>query len=555
MKKLKNLIQTYLSIGILFIGGIYVLNAQQIDTDSGMSAHDEKNKPVVPDNKSSQTEGGKTTARKAPSSSRRQLETLWSHFRGPANGRAFLVDAPTPLLRLAWVLNLSDPNGDRETDDTFFGNKNQTDAIGIAVRADEAYLYLFNVNFYKFANHIFKIRQRDGQLVATADVGRGEPVSNRNSFQLIDAPWGEQMVFKGAFYKSTKIFKIADLTGVQESDVHIKFQGHAQEGQRWGMGRLFLDGRGPHTKGEAPSYYWGSMLKLWHPQVEDPKMQPTVFKEFPRRSIPAQAWEKGKMVLFTRTNFSTPATAVPIFHEHRYAAVDEAGDVLKDVVIEGLYKDTEKLSRHEAGADNNVVQAIALSPDGRYIYAHERPTALTQHIVRRNLEDFSIEGAITSLPSYVNGMWFNGKRRDGMAIGFAIDNQHFYLHTQDEVTAYDLALSRVIWTNKCRTRTLNAAVPYWSSYVSDDIYPKLPNRGTENTIAATNGFIYYTTDLTFEARRASDGELVWMHLFTDLPTNALPGDVILSPGYVFVLTHTNQARLYAFEPATAQRNF
>lgn len=151
------------------------------------------------------------------------------------------------------------------------------------------------------------------------------------------------------------------------------------------------------------------------------------------------------MVLFTRTDFSTPATAIPIFHEHRYAVVDEAGNVLKDVVIEGLYKDTGKLSRREAGSDNNVVQAIALSPDGRYIYAHERPTTLSQHIVRRNLEDFSIEGAITSLNSYTNGMWFNGKRRNGMAIGFAIDDYHLYLHTQDEVIAYDLTLSKIIW--------------------------------------------------------------------------------------------------------------
>ena len=265
------------------------------------------------------------------------------------------------------------------------------------------------------------------------------------------------------------------------------------------------------------------------------------------------------MVLFTRTDFSTPATAIPIFHEHRYAVVDEAGNVLKDVLIEGLYKDTGKLSRREAGSDNNVVQAIALSPDGRYIYAHERPTALSQHIVRRNLEDFSIEGAITSLNSYTNGMWFNGKRRNGMAIGFAIDDYHLYLHTQDEVIAYDLTLSKIIWKKKVRSRILNAAVPYWASYVPD--YSTLPNRGTENTIAATDGVIYYTTDITLEARRVADGELVWLHLFTNLPAKALPqdmvltdgrapGDVILTPGYVFVLTHTNQSRLYAFERRT-----
>ncbi|MCZ6678482.1 MAG: hypothetical protein O7E52_14685 [Candidatus Poribacteria bacterium] len=133
-----------------------------------------------------------------------------------------------------------------------------------------------------------------------------------------------------------------------------------------------------------------------------------------------------------------------------------------------------------------------------------------------------------------------------MAISFAIDDQHFYLHTRNEVIAYDLTLSEIIWKKKVRPRTLNAAVPYWSSYIPD--YSKLPNRGTENTIAAIDGFIYYTTDMTVEARRAADGELVWMHLFTDLPANALPGDVILTPGYVFVLTHTNQSRLYAFEP-------
>ncbi|MCZ6678483.1 MAG: hypothetical protein O7E52_14690 [Candidatus Poribacteria bacterium] len=323
-----------------------------------------------------------------PASPQRRLDTLWSHFRGPANGRAFLADAPQPLLKLAWVLDLSDPNGDGKTGDSFFGKKNQTDAIGIAVRADEEYLYLFNVNFYQHAKHIFKMQQRDGWLVATGNAGSSEPVSNRNSFQLLDAPWEERIVFKGTFYKGTKIFKLADLTGIPDHKLKIKFQGHAQEGQRWGMGRLFLDGLGPATGGDAPSYYWGSTLRLWDVEAADPRMHPSVFETFPRRSIPVQAWESGRMILFTRTDFHAPATAVPIFRQHRYAAVNASGNVLKDVVIEGLYKDTEKLSRHEAGNDNNVVQAIALSPDGRHIYAHERPTALTQHVVRRNLEDF-----------------------------------------------------------------------------------------------------------------------------------------------------------------------
>ena len=477
---------------------------------------------------------------------KRRLDTLWSQFRGPANGRAFLADAPHPPLKLAWVLNLSDPNGDGKTDDSFFGKNNQTDTIGIAVRADEGYLYLFDVNFYTLANHIFKIHQSDGQLVVTADAGRAEPISNRNSFQLIEAPWGERIAFKGTFYAGIKIFRLDELKGIPDNAVPIRLQGHAMEGQRWGMGSLFLDGLGPLTKGDAPSYYWGSTLRRWEPPVAEiiPLPHPPVFTEYPERSIPAQAWESGKMVMFTRTDFFSPATAVPIFNEHRYTMVDGAGHVLKDVVIEGLYKD-DRPSRYDGGADNNVVQAMALSPDGHYLYAHERPTALSQRIVRRNLDDFSIESSITSLPFYRNGLWFNGKRKDGMAIGFAIDDQHFYLHTQNEVIAYDLTLSKVVWKQKVPPRTLNAAVPYWSSYLPDN-YSKLPNRGTENTIAATDGFIYYTTNTTVEARRTSDGERVWQHVFTDLPTNALPGDVILTPGYVFVLTHTNQGRLYAF---------
>ncbi|MBI1926055.1 hypothetical protein HYR99_17610 [Candidatus Poribacteria bacterium] len=439
---------------------------------------------------------------------KRRLDTLWSQFRGPANGRAFLEDAPHPPLKLAWVLNLSDPNGDGKTDDSFFGKNNQTDTIGIAVRADEGYLYLFDVNFYTLANHIFKIHQSDGQLVVTADAGRAEPISNRNSFQLIEAPWGERIAFKGTFYAGIKIFRLDDLKGIPDN-------------RRW----------------EPPV---AEMIPLPHPHV---------FTEYPERSIPAQAWENGKMVMFTRTDFSSPETAVPIFNEHQYTVVDGAGHVLKDVVIDGLYKD-DRPSPYDGGADNNVVQAIALSPDSHYLYAHERPTALSQRIVLRNLDDFSIEGSITSLPFYSNGLWFNGKRKDGMAIGFAIDDQHFYLHTQNEVIAYDLTLSKVVWKQKVPPRTLNASVPYWSSYISND-YSKLPNRGTENTIAATDGFIYYTTDTTLEARRTSDGERVWQHVFTDLPTNTLPGDVILTPGYVFVLTHTNQGRLYAFSSSRA----
>ena len=475
----------------------------------------------------------------------RPLETLWSQFRGPANGRAFLPDAPKPPLRLVWTLDLTDPNRDGNTDDTCFGKDNQTDALGIAVRADEEYLYLFNVNNYKLANHVFKVRQRDGVLVARAEEERRcEPVSNRNCFQLIDAPWGTRVVFKGTFYRGVKMFKAADLTPIPEDTVHIKFRGHAQEGQRWGMGAYFLDGHGPATKGDAPVYYWGSTLRMRRADVTEPQEQRVVFNEHPKRSFPALAWQDGKMVMFTRVDFSTPSTAVPYFHEHRYAVVDINGNVLKDVTVEGLYKDLQSASRFNSGSDNNVVQAIAIVPDENAIYAHERPTALTQHIVRRSLEDFAVEGIIASLNTYSNGLWFNGKRRDGMALGFAVDDRHFYLHTRGELIAYDHMLTQVIWREAVRPRTLNAAVPYWSSYVPD--YTKLPNRGTENTVAATDGYVYYTTDQTLEARRAEDGELVWLHVFTDLPRDGLPGDVLLAPEYVFVLTHTNQSKLYAF---------
>ena len=199
---------------------------------------------------------------------KRRIETLWSHFQGLANGRAFLTDAPQPSLKLAWVLDLSDQNGDGNTGDAFFGDKNQTGAIGIAVRADEHYLYLFNVNFYQIANHIFKVRQRDGQLVATANAGRSESISNRHSFQLIDAPWNERIAFKGTFYEGTKMFRMTDLTGIPDSEVHIKFQGYAQEGQRWGMGKLFLDGRGSLTKGEAPLILLGQHAQTMEARVD-----------------------------------------------------------------------------------------------------------------------------------------------------------------------------------------------------------------------------------------------------------------------------------------------
>ncbi|MDH3592062.1 MAG: hypothetical protein OER88_09295 [Planctomycetota bacterium] len=478
----------------------------------------------------------------------------WPRARGPAHGRAHVATAPKPPLKLAWKVRLWDriaaesilfePGTDKAIGSPL--------ALGIAWRADDRYLYAFETGFYDAGRKVALFDRKTGAFVTRASSKGAQPCANKRAFSLHeDCGFGPFLWF-GGFYAGTPLMAVEKSKFVVRDNeaLGISVAGHACEGTRWLMGRLYLDGGGARLV-DGPQYFWGHDLAEWRPG-QKPR---AILKDV---SVPCAAWDARGMVLYTRGDLSE-ATPQGRFGRHEYVEVSRDGTIGARRAVKNVFR--EPLGGRMLNRGRNAVHAIALAADGEHVFCHERVGA-GQRIVRRRRKDFGIDGGVRpqQLPRVTeNG--FAGQINPELGIGMAADELRVYLHRSDRVEAYSQDFQRRLFSRKTAKRTLNAHTPFAMTRYLPRNLTVYGCRGTENTIATDGVHLYLTTDTTFEVRSCKTGQLVWSHTFEKLPVYevkaggrwqaaaALPGDVIVMPDAVYVATHEDQSMLFCFKPA------
>ena len=507
-------------------------------------------------------------------------DNLWSQYRGPSHGRAETIGGPQPPLKLEWTIDLWDANNTGTPDDCIlFGPTRPWElspaGLGITWRADEDFLYAFEVGFYSSGKHFAVFDRRSGELLSKHDTGNSQPLANKHVMSIHDDPgFGQPLLFVGNFYAGQRLFGIGPTGKVSPLDVNTanmrgKISGHACEGPRWLMGAFYLNGGGAGFT-DGASYSWGSHLCRWTPSEHQILLRNV--------SVPCVAWDQRQMVLFVRGGLTGRGPSdVFTWQEYVKVGVENGHGVIRAQrrVTDTMESTGDDLFEDPApgGPDQrmqnrarNTVNAMALSVDGKYVYCHERTSATTQRIVRRNLQDFTVNGMIPAnqLPQVTERGIF-GHATVEMALGIAVDEKHFYLHMPQSLHALTLDLSRVAWEVKVPPRFLNGHSPFSMNRAVPQNNSQYAVRGPENTLAASGSSLYLTTNTTFQVHSTETGEELWQHEFTDLPrylkkavnpqkrdktvflrAKGYPGDVLIAPGAIYISTHANQSHLYCF---------
>ncbi|WP_147870758.1 hypothetical protein [Stieleria maiorica] len=506
-------------------------------------------------------------------------DDLWCRYRGPSHGRAHLADAPGPPLTLKWTIDLSKFNPTLAPDNSIlFGRKRPFEfspaGLGIAWRMDQDFLYAFEIGFYTSGKRVAVFDRRTGEFLGRTSDGKSQPLANKRVVSIHDDPgFGTPFVFYGNFYSGQRLFGIdsggslspLDLTQI---NMRKKIAGHACEGPRWLQGRFYLNGGGAWIDAGA-SYRWGSHLVRWGPDEHQ-----VVLRDV---SVPCAVWDHDQLILFTRGGLSGHRPDA-VFSWQEYIKVgveDDRGVILARRRVtnrdnptgEDLFEDPMPTSDDQRMTNRarNAVNAMAISVDGQFVYCQERVTAGEQRIVRRKIDDFSIDGVIPSaiLPPVREQSTF-GHANLELGVGMAVDDQHFYLHLVDRVVALSLDLRTIAWSAKLPPRQLDGHCAFSMNRYLPKSNQQYACRGTENTLAVSGRHLYLTTDSSLQVHSTATGEKLWSYEFNSLPrfselvthphTKAMtrlkafgyPGDILLADDAVYVSTHGNQSHLYCF---------
>ena len=453
-------------------------------------------------------------------------DDYWGQWHGPANGTACVPQAPGPDLHLAWSLNLMGPADNDSLIGNFGYHVTNIYNEGTLLRADDTYLYLKVNRDYSGAADptVWRIDPATGNRLASFAKANGEDTWVSRAFQLYDSPAGNRALHAASFYGT--YWDTANL----DNDSTQKFfhDSHSCLGSRILMGKWAWKNnrfRSPHSI----SYYQGGELYWWNGSGYSVK-EPEDF------ALIDHAWDDGKCVLFVLTGYEGGVA----YEQARYWVLDNEGSIIGDSSIDDIYRPTGSYNWRPTNTD--VVMKLALKGD--YIYAIERTTSTETNLVRRQISaDFVKTGQIPLGTSSVN-----------RSMSYCIDDNALYLQWADKLTAYSLDLSTTLWEVDTPQRTM-----YHSDIQGFD-YHRWP--GTRNyscqSIACNGQYIYSTTDDRLQVHRATDGELLYQYIFTNLPHKASheeyyrvigePGDIVIMPDCIAVLSRLNSTRVWAFTP-------
>ncbi len=489
-----------------------------------------------------------------------ERDEAWCRFRGPAHGRAHVAAGPKLPLRLDWRIDLW-ANGDLFSRKKPW-NHNAPLGIGVAWRVDDRYLYGFEQAFYtRTGRDVALFDRRTGALVHRFVPDKGQPLANKRAASIHDDPGfglgDAPLLFFGNFYAGHRLLTVREdkIVALDERALNVRMVGHTCEGARWLKGRYYLDGGGAPIK-EKAWYRWGSNLCRWAPRDKSQKRQEidVVLRDV---SVPCTVWNDRDLVLFVRGGLTEP-TANGVFAWQEYVRIRDDQIVARLRVR--LFEDRPPAGQRIINLARNAVRAMAISPDGKLLYCHERIDHARQQFVVRRMSDFELVGKIppAHLPR-VQNTGFAAQTCPELGIGFAVDAAHFYLHLRDRLELWTPDLKTRLKSIAVRPRTLNAASSFaMNRYDKKGGNASYPARGTENTIATDGVRLYLTTDTTLQVHDAKTGKELWVHEFERhaLPAlgaeAGLPGDVIVCPDAVYVATHRNQSVLFRFVPASAK---
>ncbi|MEW6535566.1 MAG: PKD domain-containing protein [Candidatus Auribacterota bacterium] len=450
----------------------------------------------------------------------------WGQWHGPANGRACVPEAPGPDLRLAWSLNLFDPYDNDSLIGNFGYHVTNIYNEGTLVRADGSYIYLkVNRDYTGAADPtVWKIDPVTGARLTSYPKASGEDTWVSRAFQLYDSPDGAVSLHAACFYGTN--WDTVNL----DNDSTAKYLGdsHSCLGSRVLMGKWAWRNnrfRSPHSI----AYYHGGELQWWNGTGYAVRVE----EDF---SLIDHAWDDSKCVIFALTGY---AGGVP-YEKARYWVLDNEGSVTMDVEISDIYRPAG--STYWRPSNTDIVMKLAVKGD--YIYAIERRTSVETNLVRRQISaGFVNSGEIALGTVYAN-----------RSLSYCIDDNAVYVQWPAKISAYSLDLSAVLWEQETPLRTVR------HSDIQGFDYYRWP--GTRNyscqTIACNGQYIYSTADDRFQVHRASDGALVYQYILTDVPHRAShetkyrvigePGDIILMPDCVVVVSQLNCTRIWAFRP-------
>ncbi|OGJ91380.1 MAG: hypothetical protein A2268_07950 [Candidatus Raymondbacteria bacterium RifOxyA12_full_50_37] len=461
------------------------------------------------------------------------IDSYWGQWHGPANGNACIPEAPNPDIELKWAMNLLDPNGDGNQADNLGYTAADAFKEGTLVRADSLWIYLkINRDYSGAADKtLWKIDPSDGSFAWNSTKANGEDESTPRAFQLYRDPRGHAALHVASFYGT-----YWDTYNAETQAEENFFQdSHSCKGSRILMGKwAWKNNR--FRPDYSPSYYHGGTLRFWN------GIDYNTIQYADSIAVMDHAWDSSRCLVAVLSGFSTnPALA---YGKARYLMLDTAGNVVRNDTVSGVYLPT--CPTNWTSYNTDIFMRLALKGD--YLYAIERTTSVENQLVRRRIS----MGCIKT-DSIVLGTSINDR---GTSI--ALDDNAIYVQRSGEITAYSLDLRTVRWSTPTPVRTT-----YHQTIQVFD-YNRFPgNRNTPSQTLACNGtWVYSTNDSSLQIHRASNGELVDEHVFDDLPdyrtyngaiVYGVPGDIVLMPGYVVVVSCRDHSKIWVFHEASSTR--
>ena len=132
------------------------------------------------------------------------VDNFWAGFRGPSNGTAFVDEAPGPSLTPVWTLDLLDPNGDGNFNDTMGHPPGDVFRSGTQIRSDGSKLYVRIARDYTpvASSSLYVIDVGTGKTLWASDKAMSQDISCPRAFQLYHSPHGFNALNIPAFYNS-----------------------------------------------------------------------------------------------------------------------------------------------------------------------------------------------------------------------------------------------------------------------------------------------------------------------------------------------------------------
>lgn len=491
----------------------------------------------------------------------------WSQYHGPADGTARLEQGPGPHLRLAWSIDMLDPNDDLSFDGNIGFDQDQIYRHGTLIRSNGHMVYFRLASDYQQSRgHLWQLDPFSGAYQQwSSQPSDGQDHTNPRSTQLFEAPYRDSFLafHAGAFYATNwGIFDIDHQIPYNPNELH---NSHSVRGSRilGPGGRWAWKNNRGHVTWNGISYYQGGALYHWDdgnsryvPIDWDHDNDDQTPEEPYDLALIDHAWDDNVVVLFAHDGHHSDGT--PYDHSRYLVLAADRPEVLANVVLDSseiLHPDSPRQDTFHAAYATHTDTVNKLAVDGRYIYSIERTTTSTQRLVCRDWQDgFTLVGFI-ELPL--------ARQRN---ISFCITDDRVYVQYAQEVHGYtkknltpDLSWgSNGVVTTDSRSIYHNLTYQFgmcsWTS-PGTECYP-------QQTIATDNTYLYLTTDTGLLVLHAADGSLAFEHQFSSMPgkatynsssVNGIAGDIILLPSALLVSSRKDSSWMWCFRPGAELR--